>query len=279
MEYYRQSSADTLHALDSTPDGLTQAQADERLARDGHNVLEEPPKPSVVKRFFAQLADPMILVLLAAALVSAVTSAYAHESFADVIIILLVVIINAVLGVYQESKAEQAIAALKALSAAHSRVLRGGKIVLRLGKLRGRLGGGRGLPVQLLGLHAKAVAVALVVRQVVVNAERAAPGQHRAHEGERDDRPHHAVVAAGARLFLFGLLDRLARGPRLVRPLRQGNVQARVGGVGQRLAHDPGAFVAEGLPLGNAPPAADTVHSSIPLFDISSLFYTKIPRL
>ena len=52
----------------------------------------------------------MILVLLAAALVSAVTSAYAHESFADVIIILLVVIINAVLGVYQESKAEQAIA-------------------------------------------------------------------------------------------------------------------------------------------------------------------------
>ena len=129
MEYYRQSSADTLHALDSTPDGLTQAQADERLARDGHNVLEEPPKPSVVKRFFAQLADPMILVLLAAALVSAVTSAYAHESFADVIIILLVVIINAVLGVYQESKAEQAIAALKALSAAHSRVLRGGKTV------------------------------------------------------------------------------------------------------------------------------------------------------
>ena len=129
MEYYRQSSTDTLHALDSTPDGLTQAQADERLARDGHNVLAEPPKPSVVKRFFAQLADPMILVLLAAALVSAVTSAYAHESFADVIIILLVVIINAVLGVYQESKAEQAIAALKELSAAHSRVLRGGKIV------------------------------------------------------------------------------------------------------------------------------------------------------
>ena len=129
MEYYRQSSTDTLHALDSTPDGLTQAQADARLARDGHNVLAEPPKPSVVKRFFAQLADPMILVLLAAALVSAVTSAYAHESFADVIIILLVVIINAVLGVYQESKAEQAIAALKALSAAQSRVLRGGKTV------------------------------------------------------------------------------------------------------------------------------------------------------
>lgn len=129
MEYYRKSPSDTLHALDSTPDGLTPEQAAARLARDGRNVLTEPPKPSLVKRFFQQLADPMILVLLAAALISAITSAYAHESFADVIIILIVVIINAVLGVYQESKAEQAIAALKELSAAHSRVLRGGKLV------------------------------------------------------------------------------------------------------------------------------------------------------
>ena len=129
MDYYRQPPSDTLHALDSTPDGLTPEQAAARLARDGRNVLTEPPKPSLVKRFFQQLADPMILVLLAAALISAITSAYAHESFADVIIILVVVIINAVLGVYQESKAEQAIAALKELSAAHSRVLRGGKLV------------------------------------------------------------------------------------------------------------------------------------------------------
>lgn len=129
MDYYRQPPSDTLRALDSTPDGLTPEQAAARLARDGRNVLTEPPKPSLVKRFFQQLADPMILVLLAAALISAVTSAYAHESFADVIIILIVVIINAVLGVYQESKAEQAIAALKKLSAAHSRVLRGGKLV------------------------------------------------------------------------------------------------------------------------------------------------------
>lgn len=129
VDYYRKLPSDTLHALDSTPDGLTPEQAAARLARDGRNVLTEPPKPSLVKRFFQQLADPMILVLLAAALISAITSAYAHESFADVIIILIVVIINAVLGVYQESKAEQAIAALKELSAAHSRVLRGGKLV------------------------------------------------------------------------------------------------------------------------------------------------------
>ena len=108
VEYYRKPPSDTLHALDSTPDGLTPEQAAARLARDGRNVLTEPPKPSLVKRFFQQLADPMILVLLAAALISAITSAYAHESFADVIIILIVVIINAVLGVYQESKAEEA---------------------------------------------------------------------------------------------------------------------------------------------------------------------------
>ena len=129
VEYYRQPPSDTLRSLDSTPDGLTSSEAAERLERDGRNVLTEPPKPSLVKRFFRQLVDPMILVLLAAALISAITSAYAHESFADVIIILVVVIINAVLGVYQESKAEQAIAALKELSAAHSRVLRGGKLV------------------------------------------------------------------------------------------------------------------------------------------------------
>ena len=105
MEYYRQPPSDTLHALDSTPDGLTPEQAATRLARDGRNVLTEPPKPSLVKRFFQQLADPMILVLLAAALISAVTSAYAHESFADVIIILIVVIINADAGRVASSSA------------------------------------------------------------------------------------------------------------------------------------------------------------------------------
>ena len=138
MEYYRQPPSDTLHALDSTPDGLTPAQAAARLARDGRNVLTEPPKPSLVKRFFQQLADPMILVLLAAALISAITSAYAHESFADVIIILVVVIINAVLGVYQERKAEQA-KATTGDAAVDSLILRGQQLLEQIRSENDRL--------------------------------------------------------------------------------------------------------------------------------------------
>ena len=72
----------------------------------------------------------MIIILLVAAAISAVTSIYQNESPADVIIILFVVIVNAVLGVYQENKAEKAIEALQVMSAATSRVLRGGKVTV-----------------------------------------------------------------------------------------------------------------------------------------------------
>ena len=71
----------------------------------------------------------MIIILLVAAAVSGVTAAYSGESFADVFIILIVVLINAVLGVYQESKAEKAIEALQEMTAATSKVIRGGKQV------------------------------------------------------------------------------------------------------------------------------------------------------
>lgn len=116
--------------LDSSPDGLQAGEAARRLERDGRNRLKEAKKDSLVKRFFAQMADPMILILLAAALVSGVTSFYAGESFADVCIILVVVLVNSALGVFQESKAEKAIEALQELSAAQSRVLRGGTVTV-----------------------------------------------------------------------------------------------------------------------------------------------------
>ncbi len=127
MQYYLKSVDETLDELKVYDEGLTSAQAEKKLAENGKNKLAEAKKDSLIKRFFAQMADPMILVLIAAAVVSGITSFYAGESFADVIIIMAVVIINAVLGVYQESKAEKAIEALQEMAAATSKVLRDGK--------------------------------------------------------------------------------------------------------------------------------------------------------
>ncbi|MBO7667698.1 MAG: HAD-IC family P-type ATPase, partial [Firmicutes bacterium] len=117
-----------LAEMASSHQGLTSEEAARRLMADGKNRLAEAPKDSLVKRFFAQMADPMIIILLAAAAISGVTSFFSNESFADSIIILFVVIVNAVLGVYQENKAEKAIEALQQMSAAESRVMRDGRV-------------------------------------------------------------------------------------------------------------------------------------------------------
>lgn len=130
IKYYLESTDAVFRELESSLNGLQAEEAAQRLERDGRNRLAEAKKDSLVKRFFAQMADPMILILLAAALVSGVTSFYAGESFADVVIILIVVIVNSALGVFQESKAEKAIEALQELSAAQSRVLRGGTVAV-----------------------------------------------------------------------------------------------------------------------------------------------------
>ena len=106
MKHYLEDVTSVFSEVESTEQGLSAEEAGRRLERNGRNKLEEGKKDSLLKRFLKQLADPMILILIAAAAVSAVTSAYAGESFADVFIILFVVIVNAVLGVYQESKAE-----------------------------------------------------------------------------------------------------------------------------------------------------------------------------
>ena len=129
MKFYTVSADETLGALNSAREGLSDREAAQRLEQYGENRLEGAKKESVVRQFLRQIADPMTLILLAAALISGITSAYSGEGFADVIIILFVVVVNAVLGVYQESKAEKAIEALQEMAAATSRVLRGGKIV------------------------------------------------------------------------------------------------------------------------------------------------------
>ncbi len=129
MAFYNEEAQAVLDELHATRDGLTAAEAAERLERDGPNRLAEGKRTTLLRRFLSQLADPMILVLLAAAALSGVTSFFAGESFADVFIILFVVVRNAVLGVVQESKAEEAIAALKEMTAATSKALRDGRQV------------------------------------------------------------------------------------------------------------------------------------------------------
>ncbi len=128
MNYYLKSTDDVLKEIRSQSTGLTSKESEERLLKNGKNKLKEAEKESLIARFFSQMKDPMTIILLCAATVSGITAAYAHESFADVLIILAVVIINAILGVTQESKAEKAIEALQEMAAATSKVLRDGVI-------------------------------------------------------------------------------------------------------------------------------------------------------
>ncbi len=130
MKFYTDSTQDVLNELQSSDSGLSSAQASERLERYGRNKLRDAKKTSLIKRFFEQLKDPMIIILIIAAIVSAVVSFYEKESFADTIIIIAVVLLNAILGVLQESKAEKAIEALQSMNAAQSKVLRDGMIRL-----------------------------------------------------------------------------------------------------------------------------------------------------
>lgn len=129
MKEYLSSCEEVLKEQNSSEQGLSTGEAQQRLSRFGKNELEKGKKTSLLKRFLGELADPMIIILIVAAAISGITAFYEGESFADVIIILAVVIINAVLGVVQESKAEAAIEALQEIAAATSKVLRDGKVV------------------------------------------------------------------------------------------------------------------------------------------------------
>ena len=130
-DYYKLSVDETLNELNADSAGLSSERAAERLAQYGPNKLKEAEKPGFRKRFLTQMKDPMLIILLAAAGVSALTGAIAGESeWAETIIILAVVLLNAVLGVLQESKAEAAIGALQTMTAATCKVLRDGKMAV-----------------------------------------------------------------------------------------------------------------------------------------------------
>ena len=122
------------HELDTDPvRGLTSNEASLRYAKNGPNTLGEEKKVPLWKRFLQQFADAMVIILIAAAALSgymAYKSGGGFEDWIDVIVILAIVILNAVLGVYQEGKADQALAALKKMSSPQTKVIRDGKLLM-----------------------------------------------------------------------------------------------------------------------------------------------------
>ena len=131
MKEYLASAEEVLEEQStSAAQGLTAAEAQSRLASVGPNKLDEEEKTPMWKRFFEQMGDPMVIMLLVAAAISVITGFIQGEpEWADAAIILSVVILNSVLGVVQEAKSEQALEALQEMSAAQSKVIRDGKMV------------------------------------------------------------------------------------------------------------------------------------------------------
>ena len=140
---YTLSTQQVLDSLGVSEKGLTTEQANERLAKYGPNRLKQAPKPSMLQRFLAQLKDPMLIILMVAAVISAATTVldfmrlpeprdFGHltEGLVEVGIIIVVVLLNAILGVVQESKAEAAIEALQTMTAATCKVIRDGQMVV-----------------------------------------------------------------------------------------------------------------------------------------------------
>lgn len=125
--FYTQTAEEVLKNLDSSIEGLSTAQAQERLATYGRNELEEGEKRSLLAKFLDQFKDLMIIILLAAAALSVITEGM--DGLTDALIILAVVVLNAAFGVYQEGQAEAAIEALKNMSSPMARVRRDGHVI------------------------------------------------------------------------------------------------------------------------------------------------------
>ena len=126
--YFNLNVEETLKDLDSRVDGLSSKQAEKRLEKYGYNKLKETKKKSIIVKFLDQFKDVMLIILIISAILSAIVSLKTGESFTDTIIILFVVVLNAVLGVIQENKAEKAIEALKTMSLPYIKVRRDGLV-------------------------------------------------------------------------------------------------------------------------------------------------------
>ena len=133
-KYYLEDAAEVLKQVDSKIDGLTEEEAAKRLEKYGKNKLKEAEKTPLIKRFIESISDPMIIMLLVAAAIQAVVNVlqmsegFKLSEFADVIVIMAVVIINTIMSLIQESKAEGAMEALMQMTASTSKVLRDGEV-------------------------------------------------------------------------------------------------------------------------------------------------------
>ena len=134
MKYYCEEKEAVRSSLNSCVTGLSSSEAEKRLAENGKNKLAEPEKESLFRKFIRSIADPMIIMLIAAAAIQAVVTVieahgtFRFSDFADVLVILVVVVINTVMSLIQESKSEAAMEALMQMTAATSKVLRNGKV-------------------------------------------------------------------------------------------------------------------------------------------------------
>jgi Ca2+-transporting ATPase len=123
MKHYLEEADAVLKSQESSRNGLDAGQAALRLEKYGRNKLAEGKKRTVLQRFFEQMKDPMVIVLIAAAVISGIAA-----EIADAVIILMVVVLNSILGVVQEGKAEKAIEALARMSSPFSKVRRNGHV-------------------------------------------------------------------------------------------------------------------------------------------------------
>lgn len=129
MKFYQTSIKEVVDYFQSkTNEGLTQEEANKRLARDGYNEFEKSKKKSFLEKFIAQFKSFMIIVLIVAAIISGVTGVLNGEGITDAIIILSIIIVNALIGVFQESKAEKSLEALQKMSAHNCKVVRDGTV-------------------------------------------------------------------------------------------------------------------------------------------------------
>ena len=130
--YHLKGAEEVLQALNTSETGLSNEDAAQRLTENGKNELDAQKKKSLIRRFVEQLINPMVLILLVAAAISVIIAFLNNgdmHDYAEAAIILAVVVLNSVLGVFQESKAEKAIEALQRMNPSTAKVRRGGEII------------------------------------------------------------------------------------------------------------------------------------------------------